>query len=46
MDNMNRLINTVDSRYNELAWIGLEKGESKTWHWSLADSEFIEKETH
>lgn len=46
MDKMNRLINAVDSRYNELARIGLEKGECKTWHWSLADNEFIEKETH
>ena len=37
MEDMNRLINTVDSGYNGSAWIGLQKGE---WQWSLADRDY------
>ncbi|XP_052353462.1 macrophage mannose receptor 1-like isoform X1 [Oncorhynchus keta] len=37
MEDMKRLINTVDSGYNGSAWIGLQKGE---WQWSLADRDY------
>ncbi|XP_064881051.1 uncharacterized protein LOC135574105 [Oncorhynchus nerka] len=37
MEDMNRLIITVDSGYNGSAWIGLERGDTIVRQWSLAD---------
>ncbi|KAM9408017.1 macrophage mannose receptor 1-like [Salvelinus alpinus] len=39
MEDLNRLI-TSDSSYNYWYWIGLKKGDSMKWHWSLADRRF------
>ncbi|XP_029615649.1 macrophage mannose receptor 1-like [Salmo trutta] len=38
MEDLNRLITSVSS-YNWF-WIGLKKGDSMKWHWSLADRRF------
>uniref|UniRef100_A0A8C7F7F5 C-type lectin domain-containing protein n=1 Tax=Oncorhynchus kisutch TaxID=8019 RepID=A0A8C7F7F5_ONCKI len=39
MEDMNRLINTVDSGYNGSAWIGLYNGVN-SWRWSLEDMDY------
>nr|XP_046184377.1 lymphocyte antigen 75-like [Oncorhynchus gorbuscha] len=39
MEDQNRLITSVSS-YNSWLWIGLKKGDSMKWHWSLADRRF------
>ncbi|XP_070297304.1 E-selectin-like [Salvelinus sp. IW2-2015] len=39
MEDLNRLITSV-SRYNSWFWIGLKKGDSMKWHWSLSDRHF------
>uniref|UniRef100_A0A673WC39 C-type lectin domain-containing protein n=1 Tax=Salmo trutta TaxID=8032 RepID=A0A673WC39_SALTR len=39
MEDMNRLINTVDSGYNGSAWVGLYNGVN-SWRWSLEDMDY------
>ncbi|XP_055793009.1 macrophage mannose receptor 1-like [Salvelinus fontinalis] len=39
MEDLNRLITSVSS-YNYWFWIGLKKGDSMKWHWSLVDRRF------
>ncbi|XP_064795134.1 macrophage mannose receptor 1-like [Oncorhynchus masou masou] len=39
MEDQNRLITSVSSS-NYWFWIGLKKGDSTKWHWSLADRRF------
>uniref|UniRef100_A0A4W5MXG3 C-type lectin domain-containing protein n=1 Tax=Hucho hucho TaxID=62062 RepID=A0A4W5MXG3_9TELE len=39
MEDMNRLVNTVDSGYNGSAWIGLYNGVN-SWRWSLEDMDY------
>ncbi|XP_064795217.1 macrophage mannose receptor 1-like [Oncorhynchus masou masou] len=39
MEDLNRLITSVSSS-NYWFWIGLKKGDSMKWHWSLADRRF------
>ncbi|XP_073786913.1 putative C-type lectin domain family 20 member A [Danio rerio] len=34
MDDVKRLINTVDAGYNGSVWIGLKRGTQKCWGWS------------
>ncbi|KAI4895025.1 hypothetical protein NFI96_014382, partial [Prochilodus magdalenae] len=43
MDEMNRLINTVNSSYSGLAWIGLYK-DLYGWRWSLDDHSYYKEE--
>ncbi|XP_071187500.1 putative C-type lectin domain family 20 member A [Salvelinus alpinus] len=42
MEDLNRLI-TSGSSYNSWFWIGLKKGDSMKWHWSLSDRRFYRK---
>ncbi|KAL0162988.1 hypothetical protein M9458_042384, partial [Cirrhinus mrigala] len=42
MEEMNRLINTVNGSYNGLAWIGLY-GDVNSWRWSLEDNDFYQE---
>ncbi|XP_043077469.1 C-type mannose receptor 2-like isoform X2 [Puntigrus tetrazona] len=42
MDEMNRLINTVNGRYNGSAWIGLYD-DINSWRWSLENNDFYQK---
>uniref|UniRef100_A0AAZ3QB84 C-type lectin domain-containing protein n=1 Tax=Oncorhynchus tshawytscha TaxID=74940 RepID=A0AAZ3QB84_ONCTS len=44
MEDMNRLINTVDIGYNGSVWIGLEKGDIMVWQWSLANRDYYGEE--
>ncbi|XP_056325541.1 uncharacterized protein LOC130238516 [Danio aesculapii] len=37
MDDVNRLINSVDAGYNGSVWIGLKRGTQKRWVWSFGD---------
>ncbi|CAB1345527.1 unnamed protein product, partial [Coregonus sp. 'balchen'] len=39
-----RLINTVDRGYNRSVWIGLEKGDTMVWQWSLAERDYYGEE--
>ncbi|XP_038851652.1 macrophage mannose receptor 1-like [Salvelinus namaycush] len=39
MEDLNRLITSVND-YKVRYWIGLKKGDSMKWHWSLADRRF------
>uniref|UniRef100_A0AAZ3Q7F6 C-type lectin domain-containing protein n=1 Tax=Oncorhynchus tshawytscha TaxID=74940 RepID=A0AAZ3Q7F6_ONCTS len=39
MEDLNRLMTSVSSS-NYWFWIGLKKGDSMKWHWSLADRRF------
>lgn len=38
MEDQNRLITSVS--FDDWFWIGLKKGDSMKWHWSLADRRF------
>uniref|UniRef100_A0A8C2PQ56 C-type lectin domain-containing protein n=1 Tax=Cyprinus carpio TaxID=7962 RepID=A0A8C2PQ56_CYPCA len=40
MEEMNRLINTVNGSYDGLAWIGLY--DDVNWRWSLEDNDFYQ----
>ncbi|KAI4895024.1 hypothetical protein NFI96_001398 [Prochilodus magdalenae] len=42
MEEMNRLINTVNSSYSGLAWIGLYD-DLDSWRWSLKDDSFYKE---
>uniref|UniRef100_A0A8C1KNM7 Si:dkey-11o15.5 n=1 Tax=Cyprinus carpio TaxID=7962 RepID=A0A8C1KNM7_CYPCA len=42
MEEMNRLINTVNGSYNDSAWIGLYGGVN-SWRWSLEDNDFYQE---
>ena len=42
MEEMNRLINTVNSSYSGLAWIGLYD-DLDSWRWSLDDDSFYKE---
>ncbi|XP_051959871.1 C-type mannose receptor 2-like isoform X2 [Xyrauchen texanus] len=42
MDEMNRLINTVNGIYNDSAWIGLYD-DVNSWRWSLEDNDFYQE---
>ncbi|KAI4895023.1 hypothetical protein NFI96_001397, partial [Prochilodus magdalenae] len=42
MEEMNRLINTVNSSYSGLAWIGLYD-DLDSWRWSLEDDSFYKE---
>ncbi|XP_043077471.1 C-type mannose receptor 2-like isoform X2 [Puntigrus tetrazona] len=42
MDEMNRLINTVNGRYNGSAWIGLYD-DINSWRWSLENNDFYQE---
>ncbi|XP_051734834.1 C-type mannose receptor 2-like [Ctenopharyngodon idella] len=42
MEEMNRLINTVNGSYNGSAWIGLY-GDVNSWRWSLEDNDFYQE---
>uniref|UniRef100_A0A8C7DJ09 C-type lectin domain-containing protein n=1 Tax=Oncorhynchus kisutch TaxID=8019 RepID=A0A8C7DJ09_ONCKI len=44
MEDMKRLINTIDSGYNGSVWIGLEKGDIMVWQWSLANRDYYGEE--
>ncbi|XP_045557465.1 C-type mannose receptor 2 isoform X1 [Salmo salar] len=44
MEDMKRLINTVDIGYNGSVWIGLEKGDIMVWQWSLANRDYYGEE--
>uniref|UniRef100_A0A673IBZ2 C-type lectin domain-containing protein n=1 Tax=Sinocyclocheilus rhinocerous TaxID=307959 RepID=A0A673IBZ2_9TELE len=43
MEEMNRLINTVNGTYNDSAWIG-EYDDVNSWRWSLEDNDFYQEE--
>uniref|UniRef100_A0A8C2CGQ1 C-type lectin domain-containing protein n=1 Tax=Cyprinus carpio TaxID=7962 RepID=A0A8C2CGQ1_CYPCA len=43
MEEMNRLINTVNGSYNGSAWIGLYD-DVNSWRWSLEDNDFYQDE--
>uniref|UniRef100_A0A673I7X5 C-type lectin domain-containing protein n=1 Tax=Sinocyclocheilus rhinocerous TaxID=307959 RepID=A0A673I7X5_9TELE len=43
MEEMNRLINTVNESYNDSAWIGLYD-DVNSWRWSLEDNDFYQEE--
>ncbi|KAL1280945.1 hypothetical protein QQF64_015545 [Cirrhinus molitorella] len=38
MDDVNRLINTVEARYSGSVWIGLTRGTQKRWLWSNGEN--------
>ncbi|XP_058626580.1 macrophage mannose receptor 1-like isoform X2 [Onychostoma macrolepis] len=42
MEEMNRLINTVNGSYNGSAWIGLYD-DVNSWRWSLEDNDFYQE---
>ncbi len=42
MEEMNRLINTVNGSFNDSAWIGLY-GDVNSWRWSLEDNDFYQE---
>ncbi|XP_050949046.1 macrophage mannose receptor 1-like isoform X1 [Labeo rohita] len=42
MEEMNRLINTVNGSYNGSAWIGLYD-DLNSWRWSLEDNDFYQE---
>ena len=42
MEEMNRLINTVNGSYSGLAWIGLYD-DLNSWRWSLDDDDFYKE---
>uniref|UniRef100_A0A671QNM2 C-type lectin domain-containing protein n=1 Tax=Sinocyclocheilus anshuiensis TaxID=1608454 RepID=A0A671QNM2_9TELE len=42
MEEMNRLINTVNGTYNDSAWIG-EYDDVNSWRWSLEDNDFYQE---
>uniref|UniRef100_A0A8C1AFJ6 Si:dkey-11o15.8 n=1 Tax=Cyprinus carpio carpio TaxID=630221 RepID=A0A8C1AFJ6_CYPCA len=42
MEEMNRLINTVNGSYNGSAWIGLYD-DINSWRWSLEDNDFYQE---
>ncbi|KAK3555376.1 hypothetical protein QTP86_015588 [Hemibagrus guttatus] len=42
MEEMNTLLNTVNSSYSGLAWIGLY-GDENSWRWSLNDDAFYQE---
>ncbi|XP_050948618.1 macrophage mannose receptor 1-like [Labeo rohita] len=42
MEEMNRLINTVNGSYNVSAWIGLYD-DVNSWRWSLEDNDFYQE---
>ncbi|XP_048022551.1 LOW QUALITY PROTEIN: macrophage mannose receptor 1-like [Megalobrama amblycephala] len=42
MEEMNRLINTVNGSYNGSAWIG-QYDDVNSWRWSLEDNDFYQK---
>ncbi|XP_050949051.1 C-type mannose receptor 2-like [Labeo rohita] len=42
MEEMNRLINTVNGSYNDSAWIGLYD-DVNSWRWSLEDNDFYQE---
>uniref|UniRef100_A0A673ID32 C-type lectin domain-containing protein n=1 Tax=Sinocyclocheilus rhinocerous TaxID=307959 RepID=A0A673ID32_9TELE len=42
MEEMNRLINTVNGTYNDSAWIG-EYDDVSSWRWSLEDNDFYQE---
>ncbi|XP_058629897.1 macrophage mannose receptor 1-like [Onychostoma macrolepis] len=42
MEEMNRLINTVNGSYSGSAWIGLY-GDVNNWRWSLEDNDFYQE---
>ncbi|XP_059367597.1 macrophage mannose receptor 1-like [Carassius carassius] len=42
MEEMNRLINTVNGSYSGSAWIGLY-GDVNSWRWSLEDNDFYQE---
>ncbi len=42
MEEMNRLINTVNGSYNGSAWIG-QYDDVNSWRWSLEDNDFYQE---
>uniref|UniRef100_A0A671QNQ0 C-type lectin domain-containing protein n=1 Tax=Sinocyclocheilus anshuiensis TaxID=1608454 RepID=A0A671QNQ0_9TELE len=42
MEEMNRLINTVNGTYNDSAWIGMYD-DVNSWRWSLEDNDFYQE---
>ncbi len=42
MEEMNRLINTVNGSYYGLAWIG-QYDDVNSWRWSLEDNDFYQE---
>uniref|UniRef100_A0A4W5KYE6 C-type lectin domain-containing protein n=1 Tax=Hucho hucho TaxID=62062 RepID=A0A4W5KYE6_9TELE len=44
MEDMKRLINTVDVGYNGSVWIGLKRGDIMVWQWSLANRDYYRAE--
>ncbi|XP_039476180.1 C-type Lectin CRL-like [Oreochromis aureus] len=43
MEKMAKVLETVKDQYDSAVWIGLWRGNTFKWHWSLADKEFYKE---
>ncbi|KAM9309694.1 secretory phospholipase A2 receptor-like [Pholidichthys leucotaenia] len=43
MGDMKRVLKATEGKYDNAVWIGLSKGTTRAWHWSLADEDFYEE---